>query len=87
MCWGGNQHDLCAQVSSDHIHFIDPASLEELLAKFAAKVEIRRGDPIYPFWFVSRSVSYYALRVLYRTGLLNPGFFTRLYAVASVREN
>lgn len=74
-------------LSSDHVHFFDPASLEELLAKFGGKVEIRRDDPIYPFWFVSRSVAYYALRVLYRTGLLRPGYFTRLYAVASVREN
>jgi SAM-dependent methyltransferase len=74
-------------LSSDHVHFFDPASLEELLGKFGAKVEVRRGDPIYPFWFVSRSVAYYALRVLYRTGLLKPDYFTRLYAVASVREN
>jgi SAM-dependent methyltransferase len=74
-------------LSSDHVHFFDPASLEKLLAQFGSKVEIRRGDPIYPFWFVSRSVAYYALRVLYRSGLLKPGFYTRLYAVASVREN
>jgi SAM-dependent methyltransferase len=74
-------------LSSDHVHFFDPPSLEQLLAKFGAKVEIRRDDPIYPFWFVSRSVAYYALRVLYRTRLLKPGYFTRLYAVASVREN
>jgi SAM-dependent methyltransferase len=74
-------------LSSDHLHFFNPASLEELLGRFGGKVEIRRGDPIYPFWFVSRSLAYYALRVLYRTGLLKPNYFTRLYAVASVREN
>ena len=74
-------------LSSDHVHFFDPESLEQLLAKFAGKVEIHRGDPIYPFWFVSRSAAYYGLRVLYRAGLLKPGYFTRLYAVASVREN
>jgi len=74
-------------LSSDHVHFFDPASLEELLVRFGGKVDIRRGDPIYPFWFASRSLAYYALRVLYRIGLLKPSYFTRLYAVASVREN
>lgn len=74
-------------LSSDHVHFFDPASLEELLGRFGGRVEVRRGDPIYPFWFVSRSLAYYLLRVLYRTGLLKPNYFTRLYAVASVREN
>jgi SAM-dependent methyltransferase len=74
-------------LSSDHVHFFNPASLEELLGRFGGKVEVRRGDPIYPFWFVSRSLAYYALRVLYRSGLLKPSYFTRLYAVASVREN
>lgn len=74
-------------LSSDHVHFFDPAALEELLGKFGGKVEIRRGDPIYPFWFASRSFAYYALRILYRVGLLKPRYFTRLYAVASIREN
>jgi len=74
-------------LSSDHVHFFDPASLEELLGRFGGKVEVRRGDPIYPFWFASRSLAYYMLRVLYRTGLFKPSYFTRLYAVASVREN
>jgi len=74
-------------LSSDHVHFFDPASLKELLGRFGEQVEVSRGDPIYPFWFVSRSVAYYLLRVLYRTGLLKPRFFTRLYAVASVRKN
>jgi SAM-dependent methyltransferase len=74
-------------LSSDHVHFFDPEALEQLLGRFGGKVDIHRGDPIYPFWFVSRSFSYYALRILYRTGLLKPAYFTRLYAVASVREN
>jgi len=74
-------------LSSDHVHFFDPASLKDLLGRFGGEVEVRRGDPIYPFWFVSRSLAYYLLRVLYRTGLLKPNYFTRLYAVASVRKN
>jgi ubiquinone/menaquinone biosynthesis C-methylase UbiE len=74
-------------LSSDHVHFFDPSSLKEVLGKFGGEVAIRRGDPIYPFWFASRSLAYYALRVLYRLGLLRPSYFTRLYAVASVREN
>jgi|SRR6185295_885204 len=74
-------------LSSDHVHFFDPDALEELLGRFGGKVSIRRGDPIYPFWFVRRSLAYYALRVLYRLGLLKPQVFTRLYAVASVRES
>jgi SAM-dependent methyltransferase len=74
-------------LSSDHVHFFDPDSLRELLGRYGSKIEIRRDDPIYPYWFVSRSLPYYALRILYRSGLLKPAFFTRLYAVASVREN
>jgi ubiquinone/menaquinone biosynthesis C-methylase UbiE len=74
-------------LSSDHVHFFSPDALRELLQQFGAKVEIERGDPIYPFWFVRRSPAYYALRLLYRSGLFKPEFFTRLYAVASVREN
>ena len=74
-------------LSSDHVHFFDPASLKELLGRYAGNVEIHRGDPIYPFWFVSRSAAYYALRVFYRLGLLKTHFHSRLYAVASIREN
>ncbi len=74
-------------LSSDHVHFFEPASLKELLGRHAGKIEIQRGDPIYPFWFVSRSLAYYALRLLYRMHLLKPAYFTRLYAVASVRQN
>jgi len=74
-------------LSSDHVHFFDPASLRAMLERFSKATEIRRGDPIYPFWFVSRSAAYYGLRVLYRLGLLKAHFYSRLYAVASVREN
>jgi len=74
-------------LSSDHVHFFDPAGLTQLLRSYGATVQVERGDPIYPFWFLSRSTSYYALRALYRAGLLKPRFFSRLYAVASLREN
>jgi hypothetical protein len=74
-------------LSSDHVHFFDSDSLKELLGRFSKSVEIRRGDPIYPFWFVSRSAAYYGLRVLYRLGLLKTHYYSRLYAVASLREN
>jgi SAM-dependent methyltransferase len=71
-------------LSSDHVNFFDEESLRRLLAGYGAKVSIERSDPIYPFWFVGRSLPYYALRVLYRGGLLKPRFFSRLYAVASL---
>ena len=74
-------------LSSDHVHFFDPESFRSLLEAHAGQVEIERSDPIYPFWFVSRSLPFYALRLLFRVGLLKPHFFTRLYAVASVRQN
>lgn len=74
-------------LSSDHVHFFDPKAFEQLLLGFGSDVRIERGDPLYPFWFLSRSGPYYALRVLYRAGLLKPRFFSRLYAVASVRQN
>jgi hypothetical protein len=74
-------------LSSDHVHFFDPEGFTRLLQGFAQNVRVERGDPIYPFWFLSRSGGYYALRVLYRAGLLKPRFFTRLYAVASVRQD
>jgi SAM-dependent methyltransferase len=69
-------------LSSDHVNFFDADSLRTLLLRYAGDVSIERSDPIYPFWFVSRSVPYYGLRVLYRSGLLKPRFYTRLYAVA-----
>jgi SAM-dependent methyltransferase len=73
-------------LSSDHVNFFDSEELSRTLRSFGAgSVDVRKGDPIYPYWFLSRSGAYYALRVLYRTGLLKPRFFSRLYAVASVR--
>jgi 2-polyprenyl-3-methyl-5-hydroxy-6-metoxy-1,4-benzoquinol methylase len=74
-------------LSSDHLHFFEPASLDALLRRYAKDVSIERSDPIYPFWFVSRSLPFYGLKLLFRLGLLKPKFFSRLYAVASVREN
>jgi ubiquinone/menaquinone biosynthesis C-methylase UbiE len=72
-------------LSSDHVHFFDPASFRNLLEPYSTQVTIERSDPIYPFWFVGRSLPFYALRLLFRLGVLKPNFFTRLYAVASVR--
>jgi SAM-dependent methyltransferase len=74
-------------LSSDHLHFFDVESLEALLRRYAKDVSIERSDPIYPFWFVGRSLPFYGLKLLFRLGLLKPRFFSRLYAVASVREN
>ena len=74
-------------LSSDHVWFFDPESFESLLKRYAGRVSIERSDPIYPFWFLERSAAYYALRLLFRMRLLKPRYFTRLYAVASVREN
>jgi SAM-dependent methyltransferase len=83
----GNDVTYGHMLSSDHVHFFDPAALQRVLLRFAGKVSVRRGDPIYPFWFLSRSAAFYALRVMYRAGILKPRFFSRLYAVASVRES
>jgi SAM-dependent methyltransferase len=83
----GNDVTYAHMLSSDHIHFFSPDGFRALLRKFSANVDIERGDPIYPFWFLSRSIGYYALRVFYRAGFLKPRFFTRLYAVASVRQD
>ena len=74
-------------LSSDHVHFFDPESLKALLRKYSNDISIERADPIYPFWFVGRSLPFYGLKLLFRLGLLKPRFFSRLYAVASVREN
>jgi len=83
----GNDVTYAHMLSSDHVHFFDVDGLTRLLRGFGANVEVERGDPIYPFWFLSRSGAYYALRVFYRAGLLRPRFFTRLYAVASLRQD
>src|SRR5712691_9728175 len=74
-------------LSSDHLHFFDLESLEALLRRYAKDVSIERSDPIYPFWFVGRSLPFYGLKLLFRLGLLQPRFFSRIYAVASIREN
>ena len=83
----GNDVTYAHMLSSDHVHFFDSDGLSGLLRGFGAAVQVERGDPIYPFWFLSRSGGYYALRVFHRAGLLKPRFFTRLYAVASVRQD
>ena len=74
-------------LSSDHVNFFDEESLRKLLDPFSGAVNIERSDPVYPFWFVGRSIPYYALRLMFRSGLLKPQFYSRLYAVARVREN
>jgi SAM-dependent methyltransferase len=74
-------------LSTDHVNFFCPDTLRSLLHAHASRVLVERSDPIYPFWFVSRSVPFYALRLAFRIGLLKPRFFSRIYAVASVREN
>jgi len=74
-------------LSSDHLHFFDPKSLADVLKHYSKKVTIERSDPIYPFWFLARSLPFYGLKLLFRLGFLKPRFFSRLYAVASVREN
>jgi ubiquinone/menaquinone biosynthesis C-methylase UbiE len=74
-------------LSSDHLHFFDAESLADLLKQYSRNVSVTRSDPIYPFWFLSRSLPFYGMRLLFRLGLLKPRFFSRLYAVASVREN
>ena len=74
-------------LSSDHLHFFEPESLEQLLRRYSKDVAIERSDPIYPFWFLSRSLPFYGLKLLFRLGLIKPRFYSRLYAVASVREN
>jgi len=81
----GNDVTYAHMLSSDHVHFFDPESLSKLLRSFGGDIRVERGDPIYPYWFLSRSSGYYALRVLYRSGLVKPRFFSRLYAVADVR--
>jgi ubiquinone/menaquinone biosynthesis C-methylase UbiE len=74
-------------LSSDHLHFFDPESLQGLLQHYSRHISIERSDPIYPFWFVGRSLPFYGLKLVFNLGLLKPRFFSRLYAVASVREN
>ena len=74
-------------LSSDHVHFFDPLSLEAVLRRYSNNISIEQSDPIYPFWFLGRSLPFYALKLLFRFGLLRPRFFSRLYAVASVRQN
>jgi ubiquinone/menaquinone biosynthesis C-methylase UbiE len=74
-------------LSSDHVHFFDAGSLERLLRLYSKDISIERSDPIYPFWFVERSLPFYGLKLLFSLGLLKPRFFSRLYAVASLRQN
>jgi SAM-dependent methyltransferase len=74
-------------LSSDHVHFFDANSLQSLLHIYSNEVSVERDDPILPFWFVGRSLPFYLMKFVYRAGLLKPRFFSRLYAVASVRQD
>src|SRR5262249_46534948 len=83
----GNDVTYAHMLSSDHVHFFDPESLGSLLRQYGKDISIERADPIYPFWFLSRSVPFYSLKLFFRLGLLKPRFLSRLYAVGTVREN
>ena len=74
-------------LSSDHVNFFDADSFRQLLLRYSSDVSIERSDPIYPFWFVGRSLPFYAMRLLFKAGMLRPRFFSRLYAVARVRKS
>lgn len=74
-------------LSSDHLNFFEPRSLESVLRRYSKHVSIERADPIYPFWFIGRSIPFYSLKILFRAGLIKPRFFSRLYAVASIRQD
>jgi len=74
-------------LSSDHLHFFEPGSLKNALRRYSTEVSIERADPIYPFWFLGRSPPFYAMKLLFRLGVIKPRFFSRLYAVARIREN
>jgi SAM-dependent methyltransferase len=82
-----NEVTYAHMLSSDHLHFFDSGSLGDLLKIYSSGVVIERSDPIYPFWFLNRSLPYYGLKVLFHLGLLKPRFFSRLYAVASIRQD
>jgi SAM-dependent methyltransferase len=83
----GNDVTYAHMLSSDHVNFFDSETLDAQLRRYGKDISIERSDPIYPFWFLSRSVPFYSLKLLFRLGLLKPRFFSRLYAVATVREN
>jgi SAM-dependent methyltransferase len=74
-------------LSSDHVNFFDAVSLKNLLHTYSMDVSIERGDPILPFWFLGRSLPFYLIKGAYKAGFLKPRFYSRLYAVASVRQN
>src|SRR5262249_26088217 len=69
-------------LSSDHLHFFEPESLRGLLNRYSRRISIERADPIFPFWFLGRSLPFYGMKTLFRLGLLKPRFFSRLYAAA-----
>ncbi len=69
------------------VHFFDPESLEVLLKRNTERYFVERSDPILSLLVSEPFRAFLRLRFLFRLGLLKPKFFTRLYAVASVREN
>lgn len=67
----------------DHKQFFTKELLEKLLKKFSALVEVTESEPIYPHLLLS-TLPKFVGKILYKTKILKPTLFYRLYAVANV---
>jgi SAM-dependent methyltransferase len=70
-------------LAADHVQFFTRDRLHALLAGFFPRVEIVRGDPVVPHLLLPTVVRR-PLSGLWRAGLLQPRFYTRLFVEAFV---
>ena len=67
----------------DHVQFFTQDGVKTLLGKFFSRVEVRRGDPIFPHRLLP-PILRKPLSLGYRIGLLRPTIFSRLFIEAWV---
>jgi len=70
-------------LDADHKNYFTESSMRELLSRLFSKIEIRRGDPIFPLALVDLSKHTF-LRVLFKLRLIQPKYYFRLYVVAHI---
>jgi SAM-dependent methyltransferase len=67
----------------DHVQFFTQDGAKNLLSRFFSRVEVRRGDPVFPHRLLPPMIRK-PLSLGYRIGLLRPTIFSRLFIEAWV---
>lgn len=70
-------------LANDHLHFFTRESLHTLLSKYFDDIAITEEVPVDVYHLVPRFI-YRAMRILSKVGIVQPRFFTHLFAVITL---